>query len=764
MPKKSGSRRKSKSPWKKAIRNTLIVLFVLLASGVFGGTIFFTQLLNEAARKVQNLPDLVQASRGEPTVIVSSDGKVLLKLATEFRKEVNYADLSDKVKMTTLAAEDIRFMEHRGVDIVALGRIVFKELFSRKETTGGSTLTMQLAKLNYTSTERSFTRKLNDIALAIQMEKLLTKEQILEFYLNTVYYGEGAYGVGAAADSYFGKKLDKLTLAEAALLSRLVRRPSYENPRVNLQKAINNRNVVLKVLFDEGKISSDEYEEATSEDVKLAPERVRMDGTTGKVSPFFVDYVLREVRRALPDADIKQGGYRIETTLNQELQSKVEREMDRTIDGYRSIRTGAAVVLDRSGRIKAMYGGPDYRKDQYNGATQGRRQPGSSFKSFVYLVAAQNGLARNPYASVDNSTQSYRDGGRMWSPKGGGPNGTVSMRTAIAFSYNKAAVSTIVKVGPDTVVRFARQDLGFHSELPAVKSLALGSCSVSPLEMAQAYSVFPLRGRRADAYGIERIIGPNGMPVYGDGQTIRQTSFGERAVDVIDECLRAVVTSGTGRAAGGIRNARGKTGTTNDNRDAWFCGYTDEYVAVVWFANPIKKGNSVVYEEMGPAVMGGKVGAPTWAAIMRQVHGTLGEEKDSRRSSSREKEPESDPDEEAARERSPDPDDTVEPVEPDPRAGDREGAVNQTPPTTPTTQERDPASTPEGTTAASKPKPEPPVSPPRTPEREVKPETVTVEICADSGQRATVYCPERVTRTFPKGREPKGRCPLSHRQ
>lgn len=763
MPKKSGSRRKSASPWKKAIRNTLIVLFVLMAAGAFAGTIFFTQVLNEAAQKVQNLPELVQASRGEPTVIVSSDGKTLLKLATEFRKEVNYADLPERVKMTTLAAEDIRFLEHRGVDVVALGRIFFKEMFARKETTGGSTLTMQLAKLNYTSAERSFTRKLKDMALALKMEELLTKEQILEFYLNTVYYGEGAYGVGAAADSYFGKKLDKLTLAEAALLSRLVRRPSYENPRVNLQKAINNRNVVLKILFDEGKISSDEYEEATSEDVKLAPERVRMDGTTGKVSPFFVDYVLREVRKALPDADIKQGGYRIETTLNQELQGKVEREMDRTIDGYRSIRTGAAVVLDRSGRIKAMYGGPDYRKDQYNGATQGKRQPGSSFKSFVYLVAAQNGLARNAYASVDNSTQSYRDGGRMWSPKGGGPNGTVSLRSAIANSYNKAAVSTIVKVGPDTVVRFARQDLGFESELPAVKSLALGSCSVSPLEMAQAYSVFPLRGRRADAYGIERIIGPNGMPVYGDGQTIRQTSFGERAVDVIDECLRAVVTSGTGRAASGIRNARGKTGTTNDNRDAWFCGYTDEYVAVVWFANPIKKGKSVVYEEMGPAVMGGKVGAPTWAAIMRQVHGTLGQEKDTKRSSTREREP--DPDEEAARERSPDPDDSVEPTVPEAgsEAGAREREGTKTPPTTPTTEERDPASTPEGAPAATRPKTDPPAAPPKTPDREVKAESVTVEICADSGQRATVYCPERVTRTFPKGREPKGRCPLNHR-
>ncbi len=753
MPSKSGrNRRRSKSPWKKAIRNTLIVLFFLLAAAGCAGTLFFSKVLNDAALKVQNLPELVQASRGEPTVIVSSDGKVLLKLAAEFRKEVEFSALPEKVITTTLAAEDIRFNEHRGVDVIALGRIFLKEYFSKRETTGGSTLTMQLAKLNYTSTDRSLVRKLNDMALALQMEKLLTKEQILEFYLNTVYYGEGAYGVGAAADSYFGKKLDELSLAEAALLSRLVRRPSYENPRVNLQKAINNRNVVLKILYDEGKISKQEYDDATSEEVKLAPERVRLDGTSGKVSPFFVDYVLRQARRVLPDVDIKQGGYRIETTLNQDLQTKVEREMNRTIDDYRSIRTGAAVVMDRSGRIKAMFGGPDYRKDQFNGATQGRRQPGSSFKSFVYLVAAQNGVARNPYATVDNSTQSYRDGGRTWSPKGGGPNGPVSMRTAIAYSYNKAAVSTIVKVGPDTVVRYAHQDLGFVSELPAVKSLALGSCSVSPLEMAQAYSVFPLRGRRAEAYSIERIIGPNGMPVYGDGQTIRQTSFGERAVDAVDECLRAVVTSGTGRAAGGIRNARGKTGTTNDNRDAWFCGYTDEYVAVVWFANPIKKGKSVVYEEMGPAVMGGKVGAPTWAAIMRQVHGVLGSEKETRRKTVRTEE---DPDAAAIRERSPDPDDDVEPMKPDNKPERKERD--------PVAPEGDPASTPTNTIEPAQPKPEQNSSPPAQPAKETNAETVTVEICADSGQRATVYCPERTTRTFTKGREPKGRCPLNHR-
>lgn len=760
MPSKPAKRRsKSTSPWKKLLRNTLIILFVLGSIGAFASIFILTPILNDAAKTVQNLPELVQQVRGEPTTIVSSDNKVLLRLAVEYRKEVNIADIPDSVIKTTLAAEDIRFYEHNGVDAIAILRILLTEQ-GRGKTTGGSTLTMQLAKLMYTSSERTFERKLRDMALAIQMEKLLTKDQILEFYLNTVYYGEGSYGVGAAADVYFGKKLEDLTLAEAALLSRAVRRPSDENPRANLDIAIRNRNVVLKILLDESKISKEEYDEAVNEEVKLAPERILFDGTTGKVSPYFVDYVLREVRRVLPDVDLKKGGYRIETTINQQLQGRVEREMNRTIEGYRSIRTGAAIVIDRSGRVKAMFGGPSYKVDQYNGATQGRRQPGSSFKSFVYLAAVQNGIVRSPYGSVDNSTVTYRENGRLKSPKGGGPSGMVSMKSAITYSYNKAAWHTLERVGPGNLVKLLHEELGFESELPAVPSLALGSGSVSPLEMAQAYTVFPLRGRRATVFGVERIIGPNGLPVYGADSALKQTKFSERSVDVIDECLRAVVTSGTGRAASSVKYARGKTGTTNDNKDAWFAGYTNEYVGVVWFANPIRTGKRVVYGEMGGSVMGGKVGAPTWAQIMKATQDVLGEnapsDNDRNRNGSRNDEPDRDEARER-RERSPDPDDTVEPVKPPTEQVD----PNKVP--DPTVPEADPASAGGAVTPpVEAPKPNTtPASPPK--EEGTRIETVTVEICAESGQRATVYCPERVTRTFPRGREPKGRCPLGHR-
>lgn len=726
---------------------------------MLAGTFFLNSYLTEAAKTVQNLPELVQQARGEPTTIVSSDNKVLLRLAVEYRKEVNIADVPEIVKKTTLGAEDIRFYEHRGVDAIALGRILLVESLSRGKTTGGSTLTMQLAKLMYTSSERSFERKLKDMALAIQMEKLLTKDQILEFYLNTVYYGEGAYGVGAAADVYFGKKLEELTLAEAALLSRAVRRPSDENPRANLDVAIRNRNVVLKILLDEQQITKEEYDEAVNEEVKLAQERVRFDGTTGKVSPYFVDYVLREVRRVLPDVDLKKGGYRIETTINQQLQARVEREMNRTINNYRSIRTGAAIIIDRSGRVKAMFGGPSYKADQFNGASQGKRQPGSSFKSFVYLAAVQNGIVRSPYGSVDNSAVVVRENGRTKVIKGGGPQGMVAMRSAIASSYNNAAWNTLARVGPANLVKTLHEELGFVSEIPAVPSLALGSGSVSPLEMAQAYTVFPLRGRRATVFGVERIIGPNGLPVYGADAALKQTKFSERSVDVIDECLRAVVTSGTGRAASGVKHARGKTGTTNDNKDAWFAGYTNDYVGVVWFANPVRTGKRVVYQVMNSSVMGGKVSAPTWAQIMKATQEILGEnasdERDRNRSRDRQTEEERDEARER-RERSPDPDDRVEPI--------REPVTTEPATPDPTQPENDPASTGGAVTPpAEAPKPATGTSTPPAREEGTRAETVTVEICAESGQRATVYCPERVTRTFPKGREPKGRCPLGHR-
>lgn len=775
---------KAKPSIGKTLRNIGVFVFAVFGFALCGFSIYAFRELQEAAGIVQNLNQKVALGSGEPTVILSADGTELFSMATEFRKPVDIKDIPEVVRKTTLAAEDVRFYQHTGVDLIAVGRIMLDAALGGQRR-GASTITMQIAKNVYTGDERTLRRKFEQMAVAVQIERLMTKDLILETYLNQSYYGEGAYGVAAAAEVYFDKNLKDLTLGEAALLARIVRRPSDQNPKEDYEVAIRNRNVVLKIMLDEGMVTPDEYRAALNEVPKISDQSVRLTSDKRR-APFFVDYVMREVKRVLPDVDIKTGGYRVETTLNWDIQRAAETDLIQTVNGWRSIRTGASVTIDIEGKILSMVGGPDYKANQFNSAASARRQPGSAFKPFVYLAAAQSSIVSSPYSSVDNTKIFYREGGRTRTVKGGGPDSMVSLSTALKYSYNRAAWNTIRRVGPAQVVRLANNELGFKGDLPAVPSLSLGTGEVSPLEMAQAYTVFPLKGRRANVFSIERIIGPNGLPVYVAEPSFVKTSFSARSTEILDRCMREVVTSGgTGSAAGSIRNARGKTGTTNENKDAWFAGYTNNYVTVVWFANPVRSGNVLRYQPMGDAVMGGRVGAPTWASIMRDVQRVKGEEEVQLRwetlSGSASE------DEEAPRRRrrtneDPDGDGVTGPGEMPVVTEDRSRPVqvrDETPGDTPERREetrtrretpsqdsqRDPASGDGATGEVVEPRRT--TAPPAAPRREDPPPRrtqedaeISVSVCADSGQRATVYCPEKVTRKFRRGTEPRGRCPI----
>lgn len=704
--------------------------------------VYFAMKMREASERVTNLPTLIDSIRLEPSVIVANDGTVLYRVSQEYRKPVNYDEIPQVVKDATIAAEDKRFFEHSGIDYFAWGRVLFDSASEGRVTGGASTLTMQIAKRLYTSPARSIDRKVEDMALAIMIERKLTKEQILELYLNQVFYGEGAFGIQAAADVYFGKTLDDLTLGEAALLARLVRRPSRENPFANLDKAIENRNLVLRIMRDEDMITTAEFEAAIAEPVELRERRFG-SGARRLQAPYFVDAVLSELEDL--GIDISEGGYRVETTLDPAMQRITEREVERTVRDHarNRVSTAAFLLMDRRGEIKAMVGGVSYNRNQFNGVTQGRRQPGSAFKPFVYAVAFQSN-AWSPTKAVSNGPLTYQPrypGGPSWTVRNASNRygGMVSPLTAMAWSYNVAAVRVMEAVGPARVANFCRTNFGFTSELDPVLPLALGATAVSPLEMARGYSVFMLGGDRVEPMMIRRIVNPQGDIIRSFQPTYARNMLARHVAADIDYMLREVVVNGTGSRARNVVNARGKTGTTSDNRDAWFCGYTDELIGIGWVANEQPGANGGwVYPPMAPGAYGGTVTVTMWAPIMAEAQKRLGEK----------------------------PREFIKPAS--------MGRTTVAPEHEDMTSDVEPPSTIQdefeslppirsgGTDPSTVvPPPTEPVNPPvETGNRRSEESQVQVDICAESGEIANFYCPEVRRRYLPAASAPRSVCHL----
>lgn len=769
---RSGATRRRRPRWLRFLKISFAIFFILVVTGVVSGFFIWKQALARAQSKIPSLPDIMADISKQPTVIMSADGKLLFQISAEYRKPVRIQDVPQRVIDATLAAEDRRFYDHHGVDLWAVGRQLLTNAREGRVAGGASTLTMQLAKRVYTSPEKSFKRKLDDMALAVKMEDELTKDQILELYLNQVFYGSGAFGIKAAADVYFGKPLDQLTYAEAALLARCVRRPSDENPFADLAKAIENRNIVLGVMLEERMITQEQYNHATKEKVKLRT-KVKRTVLGFKTAPYFVDYVLDRLHEDLPGVDVTTGGYRIETTIDSRMQALAEKQVKELIRSHRSERvtTGAFLLCNREGQILAMVGGVDYNRNQWNATAQGRRQPGSSFKPFVYSAAFELGEL-SPDDSLSNERFYLRDGnGRItWEPKNssGRYGGSVSVRTALTMSMNLPAVRVMEKVGPSTAVSFCKRVFGFSSPLEPYMSMVLGSEDVSMMEMAQGYSVFMLGGDRFKPFGIRTVTGPDGTTVLNNQPQITRGVLSQATAQTMDGLLRAVVTSGTATRARGVDNARGKTGTTSDNKDAWFIGYTDELIGVGWIANEQPNSGSGPkwrYGEMQRGVFGGTVTVLMWRAIVGEAQQMIGEK--SRRisetgyaRSSAPKEDTANPDVPAQDEPVADPNDsfTMPPLEPAP-GGDgnppADGAPREptdprggTSPAAPPTERKPPE---RGGGAAPSPSP---------PKESGESNLIYVEVCADSGLRANSYCPERIRRGFPRGSEPRKRCPL----
>jgi 1A family penicillin-binding protein len=573
---------------------------------------------------------------GEPLEEIELEPETLTGLggaANQLRHPVPLTAVPKHLVQSVLAAEDQRFFEHRGVDVRAVARAVWVNLRRGELAQGGSTLTQQLVKNLVLTPKRTWGRKVREAALALAIERRYSKDEILSAYLNGIYLGQhggfAVYGVGAAARSFFGKDVERLTLGEAATLAGIIRAPNTYSPVQHPERARERRNQVLRRMRDLRMLDDKRLAQATQE--RLVVQR----GTAiTALGPYFADWVRAQVEQLQPADEASTGGLRIYTTLNPVLQRAAEsalvRGLDRLEGQYRGLRRsdpgarlqGAIVALDaRTGEIRAMVGGRDYAQSQFNRVAQARRQPGSAFKPFVYLAALGQGPRGEPphftpASLLEDRPLTIGTGRNAWTPRNyeNRYEGTVTVRRALEQSLNAATVWMADAVGYDAVVRAARE-AGFTSPMEPVPALVLGSFEVTPIELASAYATLASRGDQIRPTGLRAVVDREG----GVSEPLADRSPGLRPDEafLVTHLLQGVIDRGTGasaRALGVEGPVAGKTGTTNEGRDAWFVGYTPRLVALVW----------VGFDQRDVLRLSGAQAAlPIWADFMRIALGVV---------------------------------------------------------------------------------------------------------------------------------------------
>jgi 1A family penicillin-binding protein len=557
----------------------------------------FVLLLGFLAYNLATLP-LNGGQQVDPTqsalTIESDRGEPFATRGVFKGDRVTTAELPPHIAQAIVAIEDRRFYEHSGVDLRGILRAAWRNTGGARE--GGSTITQQLARLMFLSQERSIRRKTQEAMIAVWLETQLSKDEILVRYLNTAFFGAGAYGVDAAAKRYFGKRAKDATLAEAAMLAGLVRAPSQLAPTRNFGGAKERADLVLQTMVETGAITAKQAEEAQGQTIAL-----RTPPETPPGANYFVDMVAGDIRRLLGSTS---GDLTLRTTLNLELQRLAEGVIERRLEAdgaKRDVSQAALVALRPDGAILAVVGGRDYEGSQFNRATQAKRQPGSLFKLFVYEAALQKGLT--PQSVLVDRPTTIGD----WEPQNasGRFRGAVDLRTAFAQSINTVAAQLADDVGIPAVIETAKR-MGVSSPLPSVPSLALGSAEVTLMEMTRAYATVASGTTALEPYGIRSIAGSGTGSLYarpGAGADAAGPASNTRAAML--DLLQAVVSDGTGKAAR-VPNVAvaGKTGTTQDHRDAWFIGFTPNLIVGVWVGND---DNSPM-----KTVTGGELPAAIW--------------------------------------------------------------------------------------------------------------------------------------------------------
>lgn len=531
------------------------------------------------------------------TEVYDRNGNKIANLfSDEHRYYVSYENIPPRLIEALLAIEDTTFFEHSGVNPDAVMRAIIKDVSAGKLKEGASTITQQLVKNTLLTREKKFSRKFKEVLYSIRIEQELTKEQILERYFNEIYLGHGYYGIKTAADGYFRKPLKELSLKEMAMLVGLPKAPNFYSPTKNYELSLGRANRVIGRMFDLGWIDQATYEKATQERPK-----VYNDTLSKNSGPYIIDEVMRQLGDAFPD--IRSGGYKIYTTIDMRLQEA----------GYKALQSGRDEILKRAqesgdldenkqrqlngalislnphtGEVLAMVGGYDYSLSPYNRVTQAKRQPGSAFKPFLYQVALDSGMS--PSSLVPDIARTYTYAGndgeeKTWQPKNykNEYKGMVTIRDALTHSRNLATINMVSDMGFGKITEGLRR-FGITENLPPDLSIALGTISISPMDLAKYYTMFASGGAMTNPMLIREVITPTGENIKYQNKS-RQVDTPQQ-IYLMTSILKDVVSHGTGTNArvAGIEIA-GKTGTTNDNVDAWFAGYSPTVETIVWFGH-----------------------------------------------------------------------------------------------------------------------------------------------------------------------------------
>lgn len=584
-------------------------LLVLVAAGVAGALVVDTWL--------KGLPDIDSPnafSVAQTTKIYSADGKLLANLYLENRRVVSLKDVSPNVQKAIIAVEDQRFYQHHGVDVVGILRAATTDLVAGGVHEGASTLTQQYIRNTVLANERtdiSLRRKVREAYLAYQLEKRWNKKEILGQYLNTVYFGDGAYGVESASLTYFGKHAKDLTVAQAALLAGLPQQPSRLSPFENPKGALARRQWVLAKMHQQGYLTDAGYKTAKAEPLKLTHKLQTADQGVYS-APYFVSYVKKLLQDRYGTSLVYRGGFTIHTTLDTRMQTAAEQACRSTLDRSSDPSYALVAVDPTTGAVKAMVGGKDWQKNQFNFATQAHRQPGSSFKMFTLVTALEKGIP--PTRRFDSSSPAViPTSGKPWIVTGGG-HGYMTLRQATVASVNVVFARLIAELGASPVAKVAKR-MGITTAIHPFLSITLGSQEVTPLEMASSYGTLAASGKHYPPIGIATITDASGKTIYSAKPKATQAVSPSIAY-ATTQVLEGVITGGTATNANIGRPAAGKTGTTQDYRDAWFCGYTPQLACAVWMGYTPERPMRNVH---GITVYGGTFPAQIWAKFMRSA-------------------------------------------------------------------------------------------------------------------------------------------------
>lgn len=589
-----------------------LTVFVLLMAGASLGGAYTA--IRQNFSHLADVGQLENYAPVESTEILDAQGHLLYKLyGEENRKVIRLDHIPEQVQQAVISSEDSRFYEHTGVDPVGMLRALRFNVNKQSTMQGGSTITQQIVKNLFLTPERTVQRKLAEMWLAMEIEKHYSKSQILELYLNQVYWGHNAYGIEAASQTYFGKSATRLSLAEGALLAGILSGPELYSPYRHPEAAKKRQELTLNRMAEVGFISSADATQAAR--VKLRYPGIHAGAMK---YPYFTSYVLAVLKQNYGESLAFKQGLRVYTTLNADLQTHAERMVAEHVRRHQASRVGQAALVtveNQTGFVRAIVGGTGYQYSQFNRAWQAQRQPGSAFKPFVYATAFARGFQPG-HVMVDEPIQ-YRFGSYVWRPRnyGGGHSGAMSLQSALEHSNNIIAVKLGERVGNGNVIDTAHR-LGIRSPLRNVLSLALGPNEVTPLEMASAYSSIAREGTYLEPTPILRIEDRFGNTLEDNRSRQAEPVYSAEACSTLIQVMRGVIDRGTAYEARIGRPAGGKTGTTSDHKDAWFVGFTPQLTTAVWI------GNDKPVAMYGYAT-GGHLSAPLWAQFMRYAHRNL---------------------------------------------------------------------------------------------------------------------------------------------